>query len=137
MRTFALTAGLLLTLGCRHQDAARPPVTATRQAPQTEAECRACNGEWGVHGLRQVTSCLCRTRDAGKVCKDGGDCEGECLVDDGKTEITDPGPPPRGYFLGRCSDFDHVFGCHKLLLDGTKGAGPTPLDQPPTEMCVD
>jgi hypothetical protein len=135
MRSLA-AALAFLAVGCRHHDPARPPAVVARRAPQSESECRACNGEWGPHGLRQNESCLCHTHDAGKVCKDGGDCEGEC-VGDGTTEVTDPGPPPRGYFLGRCSEYDHLFGCHKLLTDGTKAAGPTRLDQPAPELCVD
>jgi hypothetical protein len=87
--------------------------------------------------MRPVESCLCRTHDNGKVCKDGGDCEGECEVVESETEVIDPGPPARGYFLGRCSEFDHLYGCRKLLADGTKARGPVRLDEPLTEMCVD
>jgi hypothetical protein len=135
MRTLAV-AGLLLALSCRHPDAGRPPATAAHR-PSTASECQACNGVWGVHGLRKVESCLCRTHDAGKTCKDAGECEGECLAEEGRTEVTDPGPPPRGYFLGRCSEYDHVFGCEKRLEAGTRTAGPRPLDQVPPTMCVD
>jgi hypothetical protein len=130
-------AALLLTAGC-HRDSARPPVAGPARAPQTEGECHACNGDWGVHGLARVESCLCRTHDAGKICKDGLDCEGECeVVGEPKTEIVDPGPPARGFFLGTCSQFDHLFGCHKLLMDGTKARGPVRLDEPLTDICVD
>jgi hypothetical protein len=120
-----------------HRDPARPPTVGPSSRPTNEAECRACNGDWGVHGMRPEASCLCRTHDAGKVCKDGNDCEGECEAAEGQTEVVDKGPPPRGYFLGKCTGFDHVFGCRKLLADGAKARGPVRLDEPLTEMCID
>ena len=138
MRAWVLAVAVLLALGCRRGDGT--PATAgpaTRTPPRTAAACRACNGEWGVHGLLQVESCLCRTHDAGKQCRDGLECEGECLLDPGQADVVNPGPPRRGFFLGRCSEFDHVFGCNKLLMDGTAAHGPTVLDEPPGDVCVD
>jgi hypothetical protein len=137
-----LLTGLALALSlsgfaCHRDGSSPPPAAGPRKTPQNEAECRACNGKWGVHGMLEVSSCLCPTRDAGKACKDGLDCEGECEVVDGKVEITEPGPPPRGYFVGRCTAFDHVFGCRKLLMDGTVARGPASLDEALTEMCID
>src|SRR5450759_4309113 len=42
-----------------------PPRASVMPSPSTLEECRACNGEWGRHGLAQKESCLCRTKDAG------------------------------------------------------------------------
>ena len=138
MRSLPTLALVTLLLGSScHRDESRPLSVGPHRAAQNEAECRACSGEWGLHGLAQTVSCLCRTRDAGKPCKDGLDCEGECEVLEGKVEVTDRGPPARGYFLGRCSDLDHLFGCHKLLVDGTANRGPVILDEPLPEMCID
>jgi hypothetical protein len=134
MRALVLVV-LLVGLGC-HRDA-KPPAAGPRPAPQNEQECRACKGEWGAHGLAQTVTCLCRTHDAGKTCKDGLECEGECEVVEGQREITDPGPPPRGYFVGRCTEFEHIFGCHKLLMDGTAAKGPVNLEEALPEICVD
>lgn len=139
MRAWLMAAVLVFgTPGCRRGDGPRAAASsqAATQAPRSASECKACNGEWGVHGLLQVESCLCRTHDVGKVCRDGLECEGECVVEVGKTQVVEPGPPRRGFFLGRCSEFDHVFGCNKLLMDGT-GAQPTSLEEPPGEVCVD
>jgi hypothetical protein len=127
---------VLLGSSCQ-RDSSRPPVAGPQHQPQNAAECAQCKGQWGIHGMAQVETCLCRTRDAGKECRDGLDCEGECEVKDGRTEVTDPGPPPRGYFLGRCTEFDRVFGCRKLLMDGTHARGPVPLDEPLGELCID
>jgi hypothetical protein len=134
MRSVILVA-LLLGFGC-HRDAP-PPAAGPARPPQDERECRACKGQWGIHGLAETPSCLCHTHDGGKSCKDGLECEGECEVVDGKTQVTDPGPPPRGYFLGRCTDYDHVFGCSKLLMDGTAAKGPVNLEEALAEICVD
>jgi hypothetical protein len=136
MRATLLALTFALVVGC-HRSSSTPPATgALKTAPRNEAECKACRGEWGPHGQLQELSCLCRTHDVGKRCKDGLECEGECLVEEGKTEIVSPGPPPMGYFLGRCSEFDHLFGCLKMLMDGT-AAKPTRLDQPAPEICID
>jgi hypothetical protein len=140
MRALVMAVVLLAgTPACRRSDGSHPATASTQaatQAPRSASECKACNGEWGVHGLLQVESCLCRTHDSGKVCHDGLECEGECVVEDGKLQVIEPGPPRRGYFLGRCSEFDHVFGCNKLLMDGT-GTQPISLEEPPGEVCVD
>lgn len=134
----ALVLALSLFGPACHRDGSSPPAAAgPHKTPQNEAECRDCRGEWGVHGMAEVASCLCRTRDAGKSCKDGLDCEGECEVVEGKVEVTDRGPPPRGFFVGHCTEFDHVFGCRKLLMDGTVARGPAALDEPLPETCID
>jgi hypothetical protein len=139
MRLLVLLALSAVLASCSRSSASSPPAAAgaLKAPPRNETECRACKGEWGVHGQLQVESCLCRTKDVGKRCKDGLQCEGECLVEDGKLEVVDAGPPPRGYFLGRCSEFDHLFGCLKILMDGTAAEKPTRLDQPPPETCID
>ena len=138
MRQLLLLLLIAGTSASCHRDSSRPPVSAgPAQRPQTEAECKKCNGDWGIHGLSEINSCLCRTRDAGKECKDGLECEGECVVVDHRTEITDPGPPALGYFLGRCSERDLQFGCRIRLGDGTKAKGPVRLDEPLTELCMD
>ena len=139
-----LLVALVLALSgpaCHRDGSSQPPAAGPPKIPQTEAECRACNGDWGIHGMldshNDRPSCLCRTRDAGKTCKDGLDCEGECEVVEGKVEVSEPGPPPRGYFVGRCTEFDRVFGCRKLLMDGTRMRGPTSLDEAMPETCID
>jgi hypothetical protein len=90
-----------------------------------------------VHGLGGTPRCLCRTHDAGKRCRAKDDCDGECLADAGEREVTDPGPPARGYFLGRCSEFRTTFGCHRYLSGRRDQSGPVALDQPPSEICAD
>jgi hypothetical protein len=113
------------------------PPAADAGMPQIAEACRACNGDFGVHGLDPTPRCLCRMLDAGKLCRAKDDCEGECIGDGGERKVTDPGPPPRGFFLGRCSEFRTAFGCHHFLGRRRDQPGPVRLDEPPAELCVD
>lgn len=107
--------------------------------PRTADACKSCQGKWGVHGLAEEPSCNCRTRDAGKRCRDKADCEGECVIGEPpESEVTAPGPPPRGFLVGRCSTVVTVFGCHRFLERRTLARGPVVLDGSlPDETCVD
>jgi len=88
--------------------------------------------------MAQKEACLCRTKDAGKTCKSKQDCESQCVAeDDPDTEVVDKGPPPKGFFLGKCHPYAKYFGCARLLLDQVDGHKPVPLDEPPAKLCVD
>lgn len=137
-----LVLGLSLAVGasaCRAHDspprarAALPP----RAEPTTDEACRACAGEWSVHGLAIQPSCLCPTRDVDKRCRDGAECEGQCLADGGEREVTVAGPPARGYFVGKCSRYRTSFGCHRYIAAGASRANPVPLDEEPGQICAD
>jgi hypothetical protein len=105
--------------------------------PRTEKDCKACNGEWGIHGLAQTPSCNCRTTDGGKRCKDGNECQGLCVgADSIEREVVDKGPPARGFFVGRCSKLVTVFGCYRPIEDGAS-ARPVDLTEAPQTICVD
>jgi hypothetical protein len=109
-----------------------------RTAPATADACKACNGIWATHGLGQSESCNCRTTDAGKRCKDGADCQGLCLAaEQPEREVVEAGPPPRGYFVGKCSDTVAIYGCFKPIDKGASKNGPVPLTEPPQSLCAD
>jgi hypothetical protein len=110
-------------------------VAAPLATPATEDGCRACNGVFGQHGIDPAPRCVCRTKDAGKKCRGKDDCEGECIGDGAEREVTQPGPPPLGFLIGRCAELRTTFGCHVFLP--TKSAQPVRLDQAPEQMCVD
>jgi hypothetical protein len=112
--------------------AAPPPSSAS---PTTEEGCRACNGDFGPHGIDPTPKCLCRTRDAGKKCRGKDDCEAECVADGDEREVTQSGPPPLGFRIGRCAEFRATFGCHVFLPPKT--GQPVRLDVAPEQMCVD
>ena len=118
-----------------------PPPTAPAPPPPrptTKAGCDACKGQWARHGIAEGESCICKTKDGGKVCKDGADCEGACIVaDDAKFDVAVPGNPPKGFYVGRCADYDTTFGCYRLISKGARAEGPVPADDAAHRICVD
>ena len=134
-----------LTLGCRKPPSpppARPDseakvLTAAGERPKSRAACDACQGRWGIHGLADVEICLCKTRDSGRTCRDGNDCEGQCLAEADGFVVVDKGPPARGYFKGRCSEFDTTFGCHRLVPAGAGKKGPQVAEEAAEQICID
>src|SRR5262245_4637989 len=130
---FAVGIALICTaVGCRAGAPASPsPAPPPTTPPVTAEACRACRGQWGVHGLDDKESCNCGTTDGGKRCRDGLDCQGMCLVnaDQPDVEVVEAGPPARGFFVGRCSAFVAVFGCHSVVQRGARGEGPVLLGQ--------
>jgi hypothetical protein len=120
------------------------PSTATPAAavkpprPTTKAGCDACKGQWAKHGISETETCICKTKDGGKSCKDGSECDGVCVLgDDAKFEVTAPGSPPRGGFTGKCSEYDTVFGCFRSIPSGTRSKGPVTEDEGSHRICVD
>ncbi len=113
--------------------------TALVETPPTSAEecSRQCAGEFGPHGLAQAVYCLCRTADKGRDCRDAADCAGQCILEPIRREVSEPGPPERGYFVGRCSEFVKTFGCFRMLARGQRQMGAVALDEPPPEICLD
>jgi len=115
---------------------ANPPQATPR--PTSKQGCDACGGQWAVHGIEQVEGCICRTKDGGKACRDGTECEGSCLVkDDAKFETVEPGPPPRGHYVGRCADYDTTFGCNRMIPNGVRAKGPLAVEEAAKTFCVD
>jgi hypothetical protein len=113
--------------------AARP-----RVRPETKQACDACGGNWAKHGISETEGCICKTHDAGKICRDGTECEGQCLVAfDAKLEVAVPGPPPRGFYVGRCSEYETTFGCNKMIPSGIRPRGPQLAEDAAPEICID
>jgi hypothetical protein len=120
--------------------AAPPTPAAAVQTPRptSKAGCDACKGLWAKHGIADTESCICKTKDGGKTCRDGAECEGTCLVsDDAKFEVAVPGPPPKGSFAGKCSEYDTAFGCHRMIARGTGARGPVTEEEAAERLCVD
>lgn len=113
------------------------PAKKKTTRPRNEADCKACNGAWAKHGVAKAPSCNCRTSDAGKRCRDGLECEGQCTAaETPEREVTQPGTPPQGFWIGRCSEHVAVFGCYRPIDDGA-GAKPVELKDPPQTICAD
>lgn len=119
------------------------PTVVPQAPPSTVDACRACNGDWGMHGLSdtisQTESCDCRTNDGGKRCTDGIDCQGMCVAnaDNPAYDVVDIGPPARGFLVGRCSEFVTAFGCNALIDAGARDDGPVFVAAAPPVLCVD
>jgi hypothetical protein len=105
--------------------------------PQTKEACDACRGEWKRHGLADVEVCRCRTKDGGKACRDGKDCEGQCIAGDDDFIVADKGPPARGHYQGKCSEFDTTFGCMRVVPEGASKRAPLPADDAADHICID
>lgn len=85
-------------------------------------------------GKAQVLMCNCRTHDAGKVCHDGAECEGNCLFE--TYEVVSKSPPT-GVPAGKCSDHQHQFGCFDIVERGASKEPPVPLPAPKPTICID
>jgi hypothetical protein len=105
--------------------------------PATKEACAACQGKWGRHGLAEAESCLCRTKDGGRPCLDGAECQGQCVARDGDFVVVEKGPPPRGHYKGKCSEFDTTFGCHRFVPRGARKKGPLPAEDAADQLCYD
>lgn len=98
---------------------------------RAQRQCRACRGDWGRHGMLGYGSCICRTRDAGRRCTDGRDCEGICLQTGTERVVTrrcrtrDCIEEYGMRAVGRCSEFVGQFGCHTYIPDGARDRRPT------------
>ncbi|WP_426037257.1 hypothetical protein [Brevundimonas sp. DC300-4] len=93
-------------------DAAAPTQTAG-------AACAARGGEIMRVGRLQTSRCVVPFPDAGKVCRDGDDCLGDCRAE--------TAGPREGAVTGVCAPNDLPFGCNTPVENGR--AGPT--------LCVD
>ena|SRR5258706_2061216 len=117
-------------VGNSHDD--RPP------RPDNKEACNKCGGLWGVHGIVPIESCICRTRDGGRSCTNGSDCEGACIVgDEASFDVVTPGDPPLGFFVGRCADYDTTFGCYRVVPPRGDETSPLPEDNAAQDICVD
>lgn len=71
--------------------------------PPLSPEGQACvkkGGIWGKAGLGLGNSCVMRTKDSGKSCHAGNQCEGDCLARS-----------------RTCAPYKPLFGCNAILQD--------------------
>lgn len=152
---FAIAAlSVLLSVGCCKNT--KPPAMANAEttessaqsiqtaglpagsSPSTKQACDACNGKWGKHGIAEQETCICKTKDAGKVCHDGTECTGQCLAtDDAAFDVKEKGPPAKGYWRGKCSDYDTTFGCNRVIPAGAKSRPPLSKEDAADNLCID
>lgn len=82
-----------------------------------KANCLANGGTVERRGMMQAETCVTAYSDAGKVCRDGDDCEGKCL------SYGQVGSPPGEQVEGICERDDRTFGCFGIVEDGAIEAG--------------
>lgn len=112
------------------------------------AQCEACNGQWGRHGMLRWEGCICRTLDAGKSCHDGNDCEGLCLYKEMElvSAAQEPRCEPSGECrvrlavrrpVGVCSEFKSMYGCIRLIRKGAALKTASEIPYEVSTICID
>lgn len=107
--------------------AAQASAGGPRKASEAErADCSARGGAIVARGMLGSATCAVPYADAGKVCRDKSDCQGECRA----TAGAGASPIRQGdTVVGRCdADSQAGFGCFSLVSNG-RAAQP--------EICVD
>jgi hypothetical protein len=141
---FLFAAVVVSAAACGSGPQPTSSATALQQLPSTKHErpgtkeaCDACHGDWAIHGIGDTETCICPTSDAGKSCTDGQQCEGACIVTDDDFQVIESGDMPKGYYVGRCADYDTTFGCYRDVPPGTLERGPHVVGEGIEDVCVD
>lgn len=97
-RLAVLGLAALLALSACREGAEEPPLSD----PLAEATtaCTRSGGTMMAAGMARGMVCIYDTRDAGKQCRRGSDCEGDCLARS-----------------GTCAPARPLFGCNEILMD--------------------
>lgn len=113
MRAAVMTAvaALVLSLGLSLGLAACAPQARTPEQIAA-ADCAARGGEMTPVGRLQSLQCVVAYPDAGKACRSGSDCRGDCRVA-GSVVL-----PEGRETTGVCSPDNTRFGCHTTIENG-------------------
>jgi hypothetical protein len=105
---FALALTLAACTSAPEQ-AQTPPAVETVQG-----DCAARGGQMQRVGRAQTLQCVIPYADAGKACRDGGECaSGRCQ---GPIEAN-----PRENVIGQCQATNMAFGCYTTITNGRTG----------------
>jgi hypothetical protein len=89
--------------------------------PKLQQECVAKGGNWQPEGMAGIPGCVMTSVDAGRVCKDGSECQFKlCTYKGARLE-------PGSIAYGTCAPTSSHFGCFVSVQNGRVGG----------EMCVD
>lgn len=91
--------------------------------PKSEAECLRAGGTWRRVGIAPGPSCSVPTRDGGRICGDGGECEGLCLAAPTPEQRRALAAGVAVPLVGKCTTRRPVFGCMYPLEKGRVGRG--------------
>jgi hypothetical protein len=109
--------GPRVTHDAERASAPQPSQVAQAEAAEVEPtrseaarDCVAQGGRWKPLGFLGRWQCERALSDAGQACRDGSDCQGECLAPAG-SDIDQP-------VLGQCAAVAPLFGCHARVRQG-------------------
>jgi len=112
MKTIALALATFTLAACQPAPTTAPTVLGPIHT-LSASECVERGGKMVAQGRLQQTRCQMTFADAGKVCRDGDDCIGDC-------RITDAAATPREGqgARGQCQANTSPFGCYTRIEDG-------------------
>lgn len=113
MKLAAAAAFALILGACQPVPPVEGPSAERPEVPTTAEACRAAGGSWGRQGLLGTEQCVMPMPDAGKVCRDGDDCVGDCRGDP-EAGGAAPGDP----MTGKCQATTSPFGCYTRVENG-------------------
>lgn len=94
------------------------PMTTTACAPAPSpaeiaaADCASRGGTMTPVGRMQTLQCVIAYSDAGKACRTGSDCLGDCRTEGNVA------PPPGREITGVCQATSDRFGCYTRIENG-------------------
>lgn len=109
------TAAVLMAAALMLPLAACAPALTPQQI--AERDCAAQGGKMERVGRMQTLQCVIAYPDAGKTCRDGDECMGDCRVPGGV--IVPDGRP----VAGQCAASSNRFGCYTTVKNGVAQPG--------------
>lgn len=92
---------------------------ATPTAPTNKTDCEAAGGKWGGVGIFPAKVCNLPTKDAGKICSDGSECEGDCIAELSKSQLDQVMYSHATFYTkGKCTARRIVVSCHPVVRRG-------------------
>jgi hypothetical protein len=93
--------------------AVQSPASPGDVAMLSPAECTARGGKMIPQGRMQTMRCVVTYADAGRQCRDGDDCQGDCRIED-VAAAAQAGQAA----VGQCQVNSSRFGCYTTIEDG-------------------
>lgn len=94
-------------------------VTTTKiSVPKDKESCLAKGGVWKKLGPRPIEECNLPTKDAGKICSNGSECESICQAEISREQLQ---KGMRGQMFktkGKCSSWVKILGCRGYVNHG-------------------
>lgn len=86
--------------------------------PNTKDGCLQKGGVWARLGPHPAEECNLPTTDAGKACESSNVCEGVCLADLTRDQLSQGMGGKMFQTNGKCSSFIKIVGCHAYVYRG-------------------